>query len=355
MYHRTIAVMFGVLFLSCQDAGHPPQIASLTATPQAVDPGGNCVLRVEAADPDGDDITFEWNATSGMLAAAAGDSAIWTAPHTEGAYAVVVTASDGRNSDAASVEIAVGQVPRYLVWGFSHYAEDWVALRQGSYVELVSDPVVRTASVSVEGRALREERTPSLPLRVFADTILPTPGTQQGLEVRTDLGNCAATSMVPGGFGLTAPTGDTIPVGTTLILSWTTASRADWYCVYLWYLWIDTTFHIRETTFVVAETNAAIAGSWLDKSGWLDVSVIAANGPSPDPAASAPGNIVGDAKGYWLGLNGLAKALTVGDGSAALARPERDSPIAALDALRRLYVETLGLQAARERAEKPSP
>jgi len=309
------AVMLLGLTARCQKANQPPQISTLTASPDTVALNGASTLRVAATDADGDSVSFVWEAAAGSLSSPSGDSVVWTAPGTEGVYAVCVVASDGNAADASNIVIAVGSVPKYMVSGYAHYTETWWGgLITGHYISLVSDPLIASATVTAGGHQLAPYPNPNLHARSFYDTIRPTPGTEQTMSVQSELGNCAAACSIPGGFAFVTPTNDSIDVGTTLVMSWTTASNAGWYQVYVEYWMYDTMFMEKDTVFVVSTTNAAVPGTWFTTNGTAYVYVYAGNGPSPAQGSSAPGNVTGDAKGYWVGLNSVEKDITVGTG-----------------------------------------
>jgi len=319
--------------MACKSANQAPAIAALTATPDSVGAGGTCILRVTATDPDGDSLSFAWDATAGLLSSASGDSVTWTAPAADGVYGVSVIASDDHATDVENSKVTVGKPRRYMVAGYTIYTEAWAFMETGSLVELLSEPLVATATVSVGGRTLRSYGTPGTNTRTFADTLMPTPGTAQALTIETNLGNCTATCTVPGGFAYTSPTNETLPVGSTLVMAWTAAAMASWYQVHLSYTVLDSGIRTKETLFVVASTSAAIPGTWFDGDGWAYLFVMAGNGPSPDPSASAPGNVQGDAKGYWVGINSIYKVIIVGNGDRS-RQPARSIISSAL--LRRL-------------------
>lgn len=323
---KQMAVVVCLLVLTaCKTQNQAPQITKLTATPDSVAVGGTSILKAVATDADNDSVSFTWQAAAGSLSPAVGDSTVWTAPQTEGIYSVSVVASDGHASDARNAPVKVGKVPRLLVAGYAHYTESWTFLLAGCFVQLFSDPLATTVTASVNGRQLPPYTTPGPYPRMFWDTLLPIPGTTQTLDVQSNMGHCAATCTIPGGFAYVTPTRDTLPVRTTLVTSWTTASNAHWYQVYVYYSGYDTTWWSKETLFVVTATNAAVPGSWFNRDGYAYLCVFAGNGPSPDPAAGAPGNVSGDGKGRWVGLNSIEKDLTVGTGGCRLpARHMRD-------------------------------
>lgn len=112
MYQRgpatvALAVLAIVLVgtLGC-DANHAPVIGTLVASTDTCIPNGTVILRVSAADADGDPVTFAWTATAGTLSRTNGDTVVWTAPAAAGAATVTVVASDGKGgTDSASKEL----------------------------------------------------------------------------------------------------------------------------------------------------------------------------------------------------------------------------------------------------------
>jgi hypothetical protein len=329
---KRIAALLGlVIVMTCKTAtNQPPQIGSLIASPDTVAVSGTSVLKVTASDPESDTVSFLWQAAAGSLSATAGDSVVWTAPSVEGIYAVSVVAGDGHSSDAKNVAISVGKVPRFQVSGYAHYTETWwPGLPVGHLVQLMSDPLVATATVTVGGQQVPPYPQPTIHARTFSDTVRPTPGTAQALSIQSNLGNCTATCSVPGGFAFLTPTSESLPVGTTLVMSWTASSSAGWYQVYINYTWYDTMYVAKDTVFIVTAASAAVPGTWFTKDGWAFVYVYAGNGPSPAAGANAPGNVSGDAKGYWIGLNSVEKDIIVGSGDHGqfMARPDPNAPI----------------------------
>lgn len=214
------------------------------------------------------------------------------------------------------------KVQRLHVAGFAHYSEDLWWFERGVQVELFSVPLVTTATVLVNERQVPPYYdVPSSGVRVFWDSLLLTPGTAQVLNVQTDAGNCTAVCTIPGGFAYTMPVRDTLPVGSSLVMSWTPAKYAQWYQVYISYFGFDTSSFYKETLFVVTTTNAAVPGLWFNGDGEAWVDVFAGNGPSPDPEAKSTGNVVGDGNGYWVGLNSIEKLLIIGEGARVSVSP----------------------------------
>ncbi|HEU5304540.1 MAG TPA: PKD domain-containing protein [Gemmatimonadales bacterium] len=92
-------------------ANGAPQITSTSADPTIVAPGGTSALVAVATDPDGDPLTFSWQASGGTLVPQ-GSQAVWTAPGTEGQFSITVRAEDGNGHTAsASLAVSVAAVP----------------------------------------------------------------------------------------------------------------------------------------------------------------------------------------------------------------------------------------------------
>jgi hypothetical protein len=86
-----------ILVPGCGKTNHAPEIIGITAAPSdSVPVGGSIKLAVTATDADDDVLTFAWQATGGMLSAAAGDSAEWTAT-AAGSFTITVTCRDGND------------------------------------------------------------------------------------------------------------------------------------------------------------------------------------------------------------------------------------------------------------------
>ena len=75
-----------------------PVIVSLTANPQ-VQPQDKAQVVCEATDVDGDNLTYCWSCTDGILEGASA-TVTWTAPQTPGSYTVTVVVSDGKGGVA---------------------------------------------------------------------------------------------------------------------------------------------------------------------------------------------------------------------------------------------------------------
>ncbi|MFB6263962.1 MAG: Ig-like domain-containing protein [Bradymonadaceae bacterium] len=80
-----------------------PQIRAVTASPPQVAPGGQLGLKVEAADPEGQDLSYQWAAPSGWMIADAGSKTTGvTAPGAYGKSAkVTVQVSDASGAKSS--------------------------------------------------------------------------------------------------------------------------------------------------------------------------------------------------------------------------------------------------------------
>jgi hypothetical protein len=106
----TVVAVAAVLFLasSCTaPANYQPIIASLEAEAEQVVALGNLQVTCTASDPDGDELSYNWSASAGEVNGD-GDTAVWTAPASEGSYSVAVVVTDGHGGEVKGyVTIAV--------------------------------------------------------------------------------------------------------------------------------------------------------------------------------------------------------------------------------------------------------
>lgn len=84
-----------------------PTIASMTAAPPQVEPGGTTTVRVAASDPEGEDLNYTWTAPDEWTIEGEGAEVTVTAPDSWGASAEIrVEVDDGPKSTAASVVVS---------------------------------------------------------------------------------------------------------------------------------------------------------------------------------------------------------------------------------------------------------
>jgi len=96
------------LVAGCGKTNHAPEITGITAAPSdSVQVGGSIEMSVTATDADNDVLTFAWRANGGMLSAAAGDSAEWTAT-TAGSFTITVTCRDGNDGVDTATKVVRG-------------------------------------------------------------------------------------------------------------------------------------------------------------------------------------------------------------------------------------------------------
>jgi len=84
---------------------HPPIIESLTAKPLRVKKANTSVIECIASDPDGDELTYRWEATGGNISDG-GPIITWTAPGIEGSYTIRVIVTDSLGG-GASKDLAI--------------------------------------------------------------------------------------------------------------------------------------------------------------------------------------------------------------------------------------------------------
>jgi hypothetical protein len=232
------------------------------------------------------------------------------------------------------VLVACKTTDQMHVSGFTSYTQSGSSggSLNGSFVQLLSDPRATGVSCTVAGdttggtsagvRELLPIPTPGVLSLGFFNSATPAPGTQQDLSLTCNLGSCAATCAIPGQFAFAPAPAETLPVGTSLNLSWTESSNAQWYQVWAQCSWYDTTHSSKDTVFTVTSTSAAIPDTWFVRDAWVFVDVCAGNGPSPASSA-ANGNVTGDARGLWVGLNTIEAQFSVGSLTVAAAcRPD---------------------------------
>ena len=93
-----VAVVVLIVVFDTLLANHQPSIASLAA-PERVVPSGSCQIVCNAADRDGDALSYDWSASGGDISGA-GAAVNWTAPESVGSCNITVAVTDGRGGEA---------------------------------------------------------------------------------------------------------------------------------------------------------------------------------------------------------------------------------------------------------------
>jgi hypothetical protein len=105
-----VILMLGVIFVgSCTLLNKAPVISSLEAEKSSLGATESCEIRVLACDPDGDELSYEWQASGGDVSGQ-GQVAMWTAPYSPDTYDVTVRVSDGRGGEA-EMQLSLDVIP----------------------------------------------------------------------------------------------------------------------------------------------------------------------------------------------------------------------------------------------------
>lgn len=125
-----VFVIFGLLVSyacnngSTESKNNPPIITTLKAIPDTVVVGGTSRITCVASDPDGDDLTYIWEAEAGSINDSA-SIAIWTAPNGEGSYSISCKVDDGnggQNFQAIYIQVIPDMVE--FISGFFYYGNN---------------------------------------------------------------------------------------------------------------------------------------------------------------------------------------------------------------------------------------
>ena len=110
-YWLFFLVFMTFLFLVCgvveKLANRNPIIKKITANPSQIGTQDTTLLRVEANDPDGDMLTYNWESHSeGQLLSSMGEEVKWIAPSYAGRFQIKVKVTD-ENGGKATAEVYV--------------------------------------------------------------------------------------------------------------------------------------------------------------------------------------------------------------------------------------------------------
>jgi hypothetical protein len=90
-----------------------PTITSVTADAEWTLPSGSILVTCDASDPDGDELSYEWSASGGVISGT-GPEATWNAPEDTGMYDITVVVKDGHgaeNTRWVKLSVATGTPP----------------------------------------------------------------------------------------------------------------------------------------------------------------------------------------------------------------------------------------------------
>lgn len=90
---------------------NPPEILSLTANPENLNPGQISILHCMAEDPDEGTLKYIWEADDGSLSGS-GSTVLWTAPPEKGDYAITCKVRDEMGAeDESNIIVSVQVLP----------------------------------------------------------------------------------------------------------------------------------------------------------------------------------------------------------------------------------------------------
>lgn len=108
----------------------PPSVRA-QCNPCTVDVGRTSTLSADASDPDGDALTYRWNAPAGTISTPSARQTPWTAPMQDGPVPITVTVTDTRGgtaSDAITLHVIKPAVKEF-VFEDVHFDFDRYSLR----------------------------------------------------------------------------------------------------------------------------------------------------------------------------------------------------------------------------------
>jgi outer membrane protein OmpA-like peptidoglycan-associated protein len=108
----------------------PPSVRA-RCEPCTVEVGRTSTVTADAADPDGDTLTYKWNAPAGRLTSPADRQSVWTAPTQEGPVPVTIVVNDPNGAaatDAVTIQV-IRPAVRELTFEDVHFDFDRYSLR----------------------------------------------------------------------------------------------------------------------------------------------------------------------------------------------------------------------------------
>ena len=139
-------------------ANRPPNVHA-RCEPCTVEVGRLATVIADAADPDGDTLSYQWSAPAGSLSNRSDRQTPWTAPMQEGPVPVTVTVSDGQGgtaTDALTIQVIRPAVKEF-VFEDVHFDFDRYSLRPEATRAL--DEAIKTLQANPELRLEIEGHT----------------------------------------------------------------------------------------------------------------------------------------------------------------------------------------------------
>jgi len=96
-----LSLVFLTTASGCGIANNAPVIGGMYAECDNLFTGRSYEIVVEASDPDGDELDYEWAVSKGEMSGE-GSRVIWTAPAQAGAYGIGVKVTDSRGGEAST-------------------------------------------------------------------------------------------------------------------------------------------------------------------------------------------------------------------------------------------------------------
>lgn len=105
-FEETATSVFEIVVLPSPTKNAPPVLSLIVPPTGCVVVNQTVSLRVEASDPEGGPLRYQWSASGGSFqGSASGAGAVWIAPPQQGAHTVRVIVSDRENASAAASAI----------------------------------------------------------------------------------------------------------------------------------------------------------------------------------------------------------------------------------------------------------
>ncbi len=93
---------------SLLEGDDPPIIDRVVALRNQISPNDTTTVKVDAHDPQGQALSYDWSASAGMLSSTSGQRVLWTAPANAGNYGIHVKVRNSKEKQTeATVTIAV--------------------------------------------------------------------------------------------------------------------------------------------------------------------------------------------------------------------------------------------------------